>query len=128
MNPIIKKFNESLSEFKTKHLKTSTEEVRDLISNFEVFSTVFEEKIKDLEEEKSDLEEEKSDLEEEIENLKLKICNLEEQLDDSDIKTNNLYDEMRRNIVVQLFNNLNLQELEELENNIKSKRKNYYII
>ena len=121
MNPIIKKFNESLSEFKTKHLKTSTEEVRDLISNFEVFSTVFEEKIKDLEEEKSDLEEE-------IENLKLKICNLEEQLDDSDIKTNNLYDEMRRNIVVQLFNNLNLQELEELENNIKSKRKNYYII
>jgi uncharacterized protein Yka (UPF0111/DUF47 family) len=123
---IINNFKEITTSFKEKIKENSNSEILEFIAKVEKFTENVEDICEDLEAEKEGLEDDINGLEDDIDVLKSEIRDLEETLDDIDvdIKVSNLYDELRRDLILRLYHNLNLQELEEIENNIKN-NKNY---
>jgi predicted nucleic acid-binding Zn-ribbon protein len=72
-----------------------------------------------LESEKDDIESEKDDLESEIEDLKHRNDIL------STAQHATLYDLQKKRVCLDMYNNLTLEELEQIEATVRSQRKNY---
>ena len=113
---IIEKFDSLLEDHKNYDSK-------ELIEHSESFEENFEEILKEARSFTYDAVSEFEEMEEKIDHLKIDLENVE----DSILSYGNMHGLMKRRICIDLFNNLNLSELEELEKSIIENKKIYYI-